>query len=140
MSDSSATTEREVDSNLFITVSGPPGCGATTLTEGLAAALDCGYVIGGDIFRELAEERDLSLQQLIAKAEEDDGTGHSTSDCAGSRNSGERRTSRSSSSRDSPGGSPGTARTSASGSTRPRRSASSGWIRRRSVLRCASAK
>jgi cytidylate kinase len=72
MSDSSATTEREVDSNLFITVSGPPGCGATTLTEGLAAALDCGYVIGGDIFRELAEERDLSLQQLIAKAEEDD--------------------------------------------------------------------
>jgi cytidylate kinase len=73
MSNSSATTERQVDSNLFITVSGPPGCGATTLTEGLASALDCGYVIGGDIFRDLAEERDLSLQQLIAKAEEDDG-------------------------------------------------------------------
>jgi len=72
MSNSSATTERQVDSNLFITVSGPPGCGATTLTEGLADALDCGYVIGGDIFRDLAEERDLSLQQLIAKAEEDD--------------------------------------------------------------------
>ncbi|WP_299335508.1 (d)CMP kinase [Haloplanus sp.] len=72
MSNSSATTERQVDSNLFITVSGPPGCGATTLTEGLAEALDCGYVIGGDIFRELADERDLSLQQLIAKAEEND--------------------------------------------------------------------
>jgi len=72
MSNSSATTEREVDSNLFITVSGPPGCGATTLTEGLADALNCGYVIGGDIFRDLAEERGLSLQQLIAKAEEDD--------------------------------------------------------------------
>ncbi|WP_251342750.1 (d)CMP kinase [Haloplanus halophilus] len=72
MSNSSATTERQLDSNLFITVSGPPGCGATTLTEGLAEALDCGYVIGGDIFRDLAEERGLSLQQLIAKAEEDD--------------------------------------------------------------------
>ncbi|WP_251328420.1 (d)CMP kinase [Haloplanus pelagicus] len=72
MSDASATTERQVDSNLFITVSGPPGCGATTLTEGLAETLDCGYVIGGDIFRDLAADRGLSLQQLIAKAEEDD--------------------------------------------------------------------
>jgi len=72
MSNPSAITERQIDSNLFITVSGPPGCGATTLTEGLAEALNCGYVIGGDIFRDLAEERDLSLQQLIAKAEEDD--------------------------------------------------------------------
>ncbi|GAB6861873.1 (d)CMP kinase [Haloplanus litoreus] len=72
MSNPSATTERQVDSNLFITVSGPPGCGATTLTEGLAEALDCGYVIGGDIFRDLAEDRGLSVQQLIAKAEEDD--------------------------------------------------------------------
>jgi cytidylate kinase len=72
MSNPSATTERQVDSNLFITVSGPPGCGASTLTEGLASALDCGYVIGGDIFRDLAEERGISLQQLIAKAEEDD--------------------------------------------------------------------
>jgi cytidylate kinase len=72
MSNSSAPTDRQVDSNLFVTVSGPPGCGATTLTEGLSEALDCGYVIGGDIFRDLAEERDISLQQLIAKAEEDD--------------------------------------------------------------------
>jgi cytidylate kinase len=72
MSNSSDTTERQIDSNLFISVSGPPGCGATTLTEGLADALNCGYVIGGDIFRDLAEERGLSLQQLIAKAEEDD--------------------------------------------------------------------
>jgi cytidylate kinase len=70
-SDSTAD-ERSLDTNLFITISGPPGCGATTLTEGLAEVLDCGYVIGGDIFRELADERDLSLQQLIAKAEEDD--------------------------------------------------------------------
>ena len=72
MSGHDISPDQQIDSNLFITVSGPPGCGATTLTEGLADALNCGYVIGGDIFRDLAEERDLSLQQLIAKAEEDD--------------------------------------------------------------------
>ncbi|MBB6644994.1 (d)CMP kinase [Halobellus ruber] len=63
---------RSVDSNLFITVSGPPGCGATTVCEGLSTALDCGYVSGGDIFRELADDRDMSLSQLIAKTDETD--------------------------------------------------------------------
>ena len=62
--------DREIDCNLFITVSGPPGCGATTLTERLAAMLDCGYVSGGEIFREIAAERDMSLSQLIARAGE----------------------------------------------------------------------
>ena len=60
---------RSVDSNLFIAVSGPPGCGATTVCEGLSTALDCGYVSGGDIFRELAEDRGMSLSQLIAKTD-----------------------------------------------------------------------
>lgn len=63
---------RQVDSNLFITISGPPGCGATTVAEGLSEALDCGYVSGGDIFREIAEERDMALSQLLAKAEASD--------------------------------------------------------------------
>jgi cytidylate kinase len=72
MSDADAQTERRVETNLFVTVSGPPGCGATTLCEGLSTALDCGYVSGGDIFRELAAERDMSLSQLIAKADESD--------------------------------------------------------------------
>jgi cytidylate kinase len=63
---------RSVDSNLFITVSGPPGCGATTVCEGLSAALDCGYVSGGDIFRQLAADREMSLSQLIAKTDETD--------------------------------------------------------------------
>jgi cytidylate kinase len=63
---------RSVDSNLFITVSGPPGCGATTVCEGLSTALDCGYVSGGDIFRQLADDRDMSLSQLIAKTDETD--------------------------------------------------------------------
>ena len=64
--------DRSVDSNLFITVSGPPGCGATTVSEGVARALDCGHVSGGDIFRELADDRGLTLSQLIAKADETD--------------------------------------------------------------------
>ncbi|MFD1564167.1 (d)CMP kinase [Haloarchaeobius amylolyticus] len=62
----------EIDTTLFITVSGPPGCGATTLCERLADAMGCPYVSGGDIFRELAEDRDMSLNQLTAKADEDD--------------------------------------------------------------------
>lgn len=61
---------RRVESNLFVTVSGLPGCGATTVCEQIAAALDCGYVSGGDIFRELAAERDMSLTQFGAKAQE----------------------------------------------------------------------
>jgi cytidylate kinase len=61
-----------VDSNLFITVSGPPGCGATTVTTGIADALNCPWVSGGDLFRELAEEENMSLSQLIAKAQETD--------------------------------------------------------------------
>jgi cytidylate kinase len=72
MSETDAQAGRRVDSNLFITVSGPPGCGATTLCEGLSEALDCGYVSGGDIFRTLAEERDMSLSQFIAKTDESD--------------------------------------------------------------------
>ncbi|MFC4437720.1 MULTISPECIES: (d)CMP kinase [Natrialbaceae] len=62
----------EIDTTLFITVSGPPGCGATTLCKRLADAMGCPYVSGGDIFRELAEDRELNLNQLTAKAEASD--------------------------------------------------------------------
>lgn len=72
MSEFDITADQRVDSNLFITVSGPSGSGLTTLCEGLAEALDCGHVSGGEVFRELAEERDMSLTQFIAKASESD--------------------------------------------------------------------
>lgn len=62
----------EIETTLFVTVSGPPGCGATTLCEQLSAAIGCPYVSGGDIFRELADEREMSLTQLTAKAEASD--------------------------------------------------------------------
>ncbi|ELY81520.1 (d)CMP kinase [Natrinema pallidum] len=66
------SSSAEIDTSLFITVSGPPGCGATTLCERLADAIGCPYVSGGDIFRELADDRELSLNQLTAKADESD--------------------------------------------------------------------
>ena len=61
-----------IDSNLFITVSGPPGCGATTLCERLADAMDCPYISGGEVFRELATDRGMSLNQHTATADESD--------------------------------------------------------------------
>ena len=66
------TSTAELETTLFITVSGPPGCGATTLCERLSEAIGCPYVSGGDIFRELAADRDMSLNQLTAKADESD--------------------------------------------------------------------
>ncbi|THE66456.1 cytidylate kinase [Salinadaptatus halalkaliphilus] len=68
MAETPSPTE-PIETTLFITVSGPPGCGATTLCERLADAMNCPYVSGGDIFRELADDRDLSLNQLTAKAD-----------------------------------------------------------------------
>jgi len=62
-----------IETTAFITVSGPPGCGATTLCSQLSEAMDCPYVSGGDIFRELADERGLSLNQLTAKADASEG-------------------------------------------------------------------
>ncbi|WP_254838402.1 (d)CMP kinase [Natronomonas marina] len=62
------TADQKLDSNLFVTVSGRSGSGVTTLCEALSEALDCGYVSGGEVFRELADERDMSLTQFVAEA------------------------------------------------------------------------
>jgi len=64
--------DERIDTDLLITVSGPPGCGATTLCNRLSAAIDCPYVSGGDIFRELADEQGVSLNQQIAEADTSD--------------------------------------------------------------------
>lgn len=58
---------------MLLTVSGPPGSGKSTAAAGLADALDYEHVSGGDVFRELAAERDMSLGAFNALAEEDDG-------------------------------------------------------------------
>jgi len=72
MDDQQTGPDRLGDANLFVTVSGPPGSGVTTLCEGLATELDCGYVSGGELFREIADERDMTLTQLVAEAGESD--------------------------------------------------------------------
>lgn len=72
MTDTDGGSDPLSDSNLFVTVSGPPGSGVTTLCEGLSSALDCGYVSGGEVFREMADEREMTLTQLVAEAGQSD--------------------------------------------------------------------
>lgn len=57
---------------MLITVSGPAGSGKSTLAGSLAAELSYEHVSGGDIFRSIAEERDLTPLELNRRAEEDD--------------------------------------------------------------------
>ena len=57
---------------MLITVSGPAGSGKSTLAASLADALDYDHVSGGDIFRSLAEERDMTPLELNRAAEDDD--------------------------------------------------------------------
>lgn len=60
-----------MEHNLLITVSGPPGSGATTTSQALAETLGVQRVDGGEVFRELAEEQGMSLTQFSAKADAD---------------------------------------------------------------------
>ncbi|MHB9285506.1 (d)CMP kinase [Halobacteriales archaeon Cl-PHB] len=57
---------------MLITVSGPAGSGKSTLAATLADRLGYDHVSGGDIFREIAAERDLTPLELNRLAEEDD--------------------------------------------------------------------
>ncbi len=57
---------------MLITVSGPAGSGKSTLAAALADRLDYEHVSGGDIFRTIAAERDLTPVELNRAAENDD--------------------------------------------------------------------
>lgn len=58
--------------DMLLTVSGPPGSGKSTTAAALAAAFDLEHISGGDIFRQLAAERDMSAVEFNKLAEEDD--------------------------------------------------------------------
>ena len=57
---------------MLVTISGPAGSGKSTAAAALAEALGFDHVSGGDIFRDLADERGLTPLQLNELAEEDD--------------------------------------------------------------------
>lgn len=57
---------------MLITISGPAGSGKSTAASALADRLGYEHVSGGDIFRDLAAEHDLTPLELNRLAEEDD--------------------------------------------------------------------
>lgn len=57
---------------MLITISGPAGSGKSTAAGALAALLGYEHVSGGDIFRDIASERDLTPLELNRLAEDDD--------------------------------------------------------------------
>lgn len=56
---------------MFVTVSGPAGVGKSTTAAALADALAYDHVSGGDIFRDVADERGLSALELNRLAEDE---------------------------------------------------------------------
>jgi cytidylate kinase len=54
-----------------VTVSGPHGTGKSTYAKALAEALGLRYVCAGELFRELARERNLSLEAFSSLAATD---------------------------------------------------------------------
>ncbi len=57
---------------MLLTVSGPPGSGKSTNAAVLAKRFDLEHISGGDIFRELADERGYSPVEFNELAEDDD--------------------------------------------------------------------
>lgn len=55
-----------------ISISGPPGSGKTTVCMEVAKRLDCDYVLVGQIFRQMAQERRMDLETFSRLAEEDE--------------------------------------------------------------------
>jgi len=56
---------------MLLTVSGPPGGGKSTNATPLAEAFGLEHVSGGDIFREMAAERDMTAVEFNELAEDD---------------------------------------------------------------------
>lgn len=59
-------------SNLLVTVSGPPAVGTSSLCEKLKSESEAKVLSGGDIFRSIADERNMTAHELSEVAEVDD--------------------------------------------------------------------
>ncbi|MEM1930604.1 MAG: AAA family ATPase [Sulfolobales archaeon] len=59
------------EAGLVVAVSGKPGSGKTTLAKNIARELNLRYVSMGQIFRDMATRRMMSLEELSRIAEED---------------------------------------------------------------------
>lgn len=57
---------------MLITMSGPPGSGTSTAAAALAERLELEHISGGDIFRDLAAEHEMSVEEFNTLAESDD--------------------------------------------------------------------
>ena len=56
---------------LKVTISGPPGSGTSTLVSRIASSRGWSSLNGGDVFREEARTRGLTVEQLSSEAKED---------------------------------------------------------------------
>lgn len=63
--------DREKNSDIVITIDGPSGSGKGTLAEFIADKLDLKYYSAGDFFRQIAAEKDLTVEELSEKADKE---------------------------------------------------------------------
>lgn len=59
---------REKNSDVVITIDGPSGSGKSTLAEFIADNMDLSCYSAGDFFRQIAEEKGLTVEELSEKA------------------------------------------------------------------------
>lgn len=59
------------DNGILVTISGPPAAGTTSLCDDLSNSINAEVISGGDIFRKIADEKNLKPYQLSEIAEDD---------------------------------------------------------------------
>ena len=64
----------------MITVSGPHGTGKSTYAKALAEALHLRYISAGEIFRNLAKQQNLTIEELSRRAAQDQTIDHMLDD------------------------------------------------------------